>query len=115
MAAEANGLIAPRLLQTEVANGLWKKHRLGAVTLDDALDMWRRLPRYFRSLMDAEPLMPRAVTLSFEIDHAVYDCVYLALAEDRQCPFVTADLRFRNKLEGSPYARHVVHLADWRP
>ncbi len=115
LAAVGDGLIAPTLVRTEVANGLWKKHRIGAVTLENALEIWTRLPRYFRSLIETGSLMPRALALSFEMDHAIYDCIYLALAEERQCSFVTADLRFRTKLQGTPYARHVIHIADWRP
>ena len=40
LAAVGDGLIAPTLVRTEVVNGLWKKHRIGAVTLENALEIW---------------------------------------------------------------------------
>jgi predicted nucleic acid-binding protein len=57
--------------------------------------------------------------MSIEIDHAAYDCVYLALAIDNKCQFVTADERFLRKIhqggQGTLRARAVslmkaVHL-----
>ena len=33
------------------------------------------------------------------LDHAAYDCVYLALAIENNCQFVTADERFMRKLD----------------
>jgi predicted nucleic acid-binding protein len=36
--------------------------------------------------------------MSIEIDHPAYDCLYLALAVEKKCQFVTADERFLRKL-----------------
>ena len=38
--------------------------------------------------------MPRALAIAAASDHPIYDCIYLAVAEDRQLPLVTADGRF---------------------
>ena len=36
--------------------------------------------------------------IAIELKHAAYDCVYLALAAERECRFVTADESFVRKL-----------------
>ncbi len=44
------------------------------------------------------PLFEAATRLSIEIDQAAYDCLYLALAVEKRCQFVTADERLLRKL-----------------
>jgi predicted nucleic acid-binding protein len=39
-----------------------------------------------------------ATRISIEIDHPAYDCVYLDLAVEKKCPFVTTDERFLRQL-----------------
>jgi predicted nucleic acid-binding protein len=42
------------------------------------------------------PLSPRASKMSFQLDHPIYDCVYLALAERESAVFATADVKLAN-------------------
>src|SRR5260221_641265 len=72
--------------------------------LDDELiaRLKRRAVRHGRSA-EAEFLPPRllleaATRIAVELDHPAYDCLYLALASERGCRFVTADERFVRKL-----------------
>src|SRR5829696_3150702 len=44
-------------------------------------------------LVDVAPYFSRAADLSRHLGHAIFDCVYLALAEDRGVALVTADDR----------------------
>ena len=43
-------------------------------------------------------LLEAATRLAVELDHPAYDCLYLALAIENACPFVTADDQFVSKL-----------------
>jgi hypothetical protein len=43
-------------------------------------------------------LFEAATRMSIEIDHPAYDCLYVALAVEKECSFVTADERFPRKL-----------------
>jgi predicted nucleic acid-binding protein len=52
-------------------------------------------------LLPMRSLCETATRISIEVDHPAYDCLYLALAVEKQCRFVTADDRFLKKL-----ARH---------
>jgi predicted nucleic acid-binding protein len=45
------------------------------------------------ALLPSNPLMPRAFDLSSRMRIGVYDCLYVALAEQQRCRVVTADQR----------------------
>ena len=86
-------LEAPDLLLAECANILWKKTRLGDLSRRDARECLALLLRSPVTLADSRGLVGLALQLSFELNHPVYDCVYLALAVRRSVPLVTADER----------------------
>ena len=86
-------LEAPDLLLAECANILSKKTRLGDLSRRDASECLALLLRAPVTLADSRGLAGLALQLSFELNHPVYDCVYLALAVRRGVPLVTADER----------------------
>lgn len=45
-------------------------------------------------------LVMRAMQTATHIDHAVYDCLYLACAEATESALITTDQRFANKVSG---------------
>ena len=84
-------LLAPDLLSIECANILWKKVRRRELSEDEALIAARLLARADIELEPMRTLLEPAMKLALALDHAAYDCVYLALAQLRGCDFVTAD------------------------
>lgn len=94
-------LIAPELLVGECANILWKKVQRRELLKDEALLAARLLQAAELELLPMRSLFEAATRMSIEIDHPAYDCVYLALAAERKCRFVTADERFVRKLRQS--------------
>jgi len=59
-------------------------------------------------LFDTRPRLSRALDLSLERQLSLWDCVYLELALERECPVLTADLRlFRAGKGGHPFVRLV--------
>jgi predicted nucleic acid-binding protein len=100
-AAETHVAEAPFLLCSEVANALRNHHRAGRYQLDWCQQQLRRLPRLVR-LHDERPLLPFAFRLAAERDHAVYDCIYVAMAIERAMPLITADRKLARKFEGLP-------------
>jgi predicted nucleic acid-binding protein len=86
-------LVIPDLLLIEVANVLWKLTRLRQIAATDASNLMGLLSKAVHRIEPSVPLLPRALALSLSIDHTVYDCVYLALAEREQLPVVTDDRR----------------------
>ena len=84
-------VIAPPVLRAEVANALRQFVRRGVVTARDSADL-------LDSLLDivaiGEPptLYARSLRMAHEFDlGAVYDALYLALAESENCEVWTAD------------------------
>jgi predicted nucleic acid-binding protein len=55
------------------------------------------------------------VAISRALDHPVYDCFYLALAEDRHATLVTADGRLLNRLQDTQWAPLAVDLHTLPP
>ena len=99
--ADARSAEAPYLLCSEVANGLRNYHRAGLHELEWCQNQLRLLPRLVR-LHDERPLLPLAFRLAAERDHAVYDCIYVAMAIDMGKPLITADRKLARKFGGLP-------------
>jgi predicted nucleic acid-binding protein len=91
-------LSAPELLIPECANILWKKTQRGEMTKETALLAARLLERAEIELCPTRMLLEPATRLAIELDHSAYDCLYLALAVERGCQFVTADERIIRKI-----------------
>jgi len=95
-------LIAPELLVAECANILWKKVQRYELSNDEAFLAARLLQAADIEFVSSRPLLETATRLAIELDHPAYDCLYLALAVDRACRFVTADERFVRKVGERP-------------
>ncbi|MEA3069039.1 MAG: hypothetical protein QOD29_485, partial [Alphaproteobacteria bacterium] len=91
-------LIAPDLLIAESANILWKKVQRRELVKQEALIAARLLQGADIELLPMRSLCETATRISIEVNHPAYDCLYLALAVEKQCRFVTADDRFLKKL-----------------
>ncbi len=84
-------LEAPDLLWIECANILWKKVRLGDLRRLDAFECLKLLLEAPVVLAAGRELLEPALRLSLELEHPVYDCLYVALAQRRNVPLITAD------------------------
>ena len=59
-------------------------------------------------LVPAAALIPRAIDVSSQMRIGVYDCVYIALAEQEKCEFITADDKLVNNVRQQfPFVRHL--------
>jgi predicted nucleic acid-binding protein len=91
-------LIAPELLVVECANILWKKVQRDELTRQEALLAARLLQASEVELRPTRAVLEAATRIAIDVDHPAYDCLYLALAVENECRFVTADERFLRKL-----------------
>ena len=86
-------LLAPALLEFEVANGLVMAKRRGRVGDDDA----RKAMDGFRDLgiglYPLSPLLSKVLILCERCHVSAYDAAYVALADDLKIHLVTADRR----------------------
>ena len=103
-------LLAPDLLVPEVSNAAWRKVRLGESHPAQAQQIADRLRRGVLALRPTAPLASRALELALALDHPVYDCFYLALAEVEQVGLVTADRRLESRLRDTSWQATVRSL-----
>jgi len=108
-------LIAPDFLIAEVCNAAWRSARLGRISQVQVVEIATSLPRAFDAFFSAAALAPRAVAIAGQLDHPVYDCLYLALAEAEQARFVTADVQFLDKLRATTWEPWAIGLAEYTP
>jgi predicted nucleic acid-binding protein len=108
-------LFAPDLLLLECGNIIWKKVRLGELARADGDAALAALRSGPIRLLDTTPLVEQALQLAHEIQHPVYDCVYLASAEAVDAIVVTADRRFFEQCWSSKMGGRIAWLADRGP
>jgi predicted nucleic acid-binding protein len=108
-------LLAPELLVAECANILWKKVQRDELSKEEALLAARLLQAAEIELLPTRSLLEAATRFAIELEHPAYDCLYLALAIESGCRFVTADQRFLRKLgdrRRSRFRSKVVTLSE---
>lgn len=105
-------LIAPDLIIAECANILWKKVRRSELSAEEATFAGRLLTNADIALVSNRPLMDAAIEIAVLLDHPAYDCMYLALAEQNDLKFVTADARLIAK--GRTFDRFRGRFAELR-
>jgi predicted nucleic acid-binding protein len=105
-------LCAPDLLLVETASIAWKKAILHEISVEHATIIVSSMPEYVPLLYPSSTLIERALRIALSLNHPVYDCLYLACAEEAQGIMVTADRRLCAKLQGTDFERSVRHLAE---
>ena len=107
---KGRSLIAPDIVLVETANVLWRKVRMGTLETRQALEGLEFIGQAFERIVPATDLVARALQLALELDHPVYDCLYLACAEPDRLEILTADERLVTKI-GSSSSHRLVRLA----
>ena len=108
-------LYVPRLLAAESGNALGSKVHSNELLPSEVPTLLGLVLAMPLNWADDETLVADALRLAVDLDHPIYDCVYLALAYRVGGILVTADTRFANKAVGTVYAGHVVLLGDFEP
>ena len=92
-------LIAPDIFAVEVANSLTRAERKKIIQPPQGTQRMLHVMRFPPDLHSFLPLLPRALAISSAMRVAVYDCLYIALAEQEGCELVTADAKMVNALQ----------------
>jgi predicted nucleic acid-binding protein len=91
-------LTAPDLVVAEVGNLLWKRSiKLKDISQSQADQMYGAFLAIGLPLCPSVSIAASAFKLSIEREHPIYDMLYIALAEENGCKFVTADEKLFNK------------------
>lgn len=108
-------LVAPELVVAEVCNGSWIAHRRHEITAAQQGRIAADVACVFDRLESLAPYSSRAAAIARELDHAAYDCFYLALSEALDAPLVTADRRLLARIAATPFAARTLGLGDYTP
>jgi predicted nucleic acid-binding protein len=86
-------LIAPELVYAEIGNAIWKRVVRRELSTADATEALGAAAGVYATLIPIGELAVRAIEIAVDLQHPIYDCFYLALAERERCAMVTADKR----------------------
>lgn len=94
---KANILIAPDFLLLELGNVLRKYHHFAQLDAHDVFEYIAITRDIIRYWIPDKFLLERALELSIDFNHAIYDCLFLSLAEFYEVPIWTLDEKLRLK------------------
>ena len=94
----------------EIGNALWSHIHSGHADYRDVEPLIGYLRNLNLETRQIDRFVDRALEMASLIDHPIYDCIYLAMAEDYDVPLVTADKRFVLALRRSDLANADVRL-----
>jgi predicted nucleic acid-binding protein len=94
-------LLSPDIFTVEASHALTRAERQLRIPVGQArlllLDILTTPPRVF----PFQPLLLRAIDVSSSLRVGVYDCIYVALAEQEKCELVTADATMVRALQAT--------------
>jgi predicted nucleic acid-binding protein len=100
-------ILVPDVFWGEVSAALVRKVRLRLRSRDDAFAAYGLLRRLVEYTVASEPLGAIAIALSLDLEHPVYDCLFLAAAIAHQAPLLTADSALCAKAVEAGLGEHI--------
>jgi predicted nucleic acid-binding protein len=102
-------LIAPDILLAEFTSSIAKLHRRKLLSTLAAHDAYAFMLQCAPELYETRTRLRRALVLSLEYHLSLWDCIYLALAEEFDCPVLTSDMRLVRGTQGRHPSIRFVH------
>ena len=103
-------LHAPDFLVVELANVAWKKAKRQEITRQQAEQISTACLDGVPVLHASSALVERATRIALDLDHPVYDCIYIACAEAVGGVLVTADEKMMRTAENTKFQRLIESL-----
>ncbi len=103
-------VVAPDLIIPEIANAFWKYVTFDGGSIEKANAAIAESASLFNEIIPSVELKDRAFSIAMELQHPIYDCFYLALAEQRNCQLVTADRRLVRRCARTRFAKRLKPL-----
>jgi predicted nucleic acid-binding protein len=91
-------IAVPDLFWPEIGNVLWKSIRTGLISEKDATVALSSLGSESLLTVPSVPLISEALKIAVQYQRTVYDCMYVALAQQTRCALITADEKLVNAL-----------------
>ncbi len=97
--ASENTLVAPNFLKLEIINVLRKYHFLKSIPIE----ILEKYEQFTFELVDVFvpdfELLDAAKRFSYHLNHPIYDCIFLALADETKDTFCSYDQKLLKKAE----------------
>ena len=106
-------LIAPDWVLIETGSAIWGKAMRSEIRVTDIPKLMRTLPEFFQSLHSSLDLLDDGLRIAVELQHHVYDCLYLALALRVGQTMLTADKGFAASARRAGLEQHI-KLLSWK-
>ena len=94
-------LLAPDVFLPEIGNAVVYAELSGRIKVGEAAILLRDMLNAAPAMHSSAAVLVRAMELALTTKHAVYDCLYVALAEREGCELVTADGKLLKGLQSS--------------
>jgi predicted nucleic acid-binding protein len=99
-------LLSPDFFPLEVLHALTKAERQNRINPTEASTFWLDLMTTCPVLYPSLPLASRACAIAAKARIGIYDCLYVALAEQEKCELATADDKLVKNLQAQfPFIR----------
>lgn len=95
-------LISPDVFVAEVAHALTRAERKRVLEQGEASDGMADILAFAPVFYSSLDLISQAIDLASKTRSSVYDCLYVALAEQEGCEFATADAKLLRNLASAP-------------
>ena len=82
------------------------------MSADDSIRIVPLVKRSGISIISTDLLLVEALELAGELDHSIYDCIYVASMNLLSARFITWDKKLHAKLAGSRFAGQVYLLSE---
>lgn len=92
-----HSFIAPSIIELELINVLRKYHYFNGISIDIIEQYYQIATNLIYKFYNIESLIKLSKQLSFELNHPIYDCVYLALAMELDMSFCSLDSKLIKK------------------
>ena len=89
-------LLVPEFCRLECTNVLWKQVRFQGMPADVAEGLLVQLIALPLTVMAIQHLMPQSLQIGLRYELAIYDSIYIAMAERLNCELITIDRRQAN-------------------
>jgi predicted nucleic acid-binding protein len=92
-----NTLFAPNFAKVETLNILRKYHTLKHIPMPIVDNFYNDYINLIDVFVPDNDILHSAKTISFTINHPIYDCLFLALSQEYSLPFISADKKLVQK------------------
>jgi len=111
---EKHDLHVPELILPEFSSIIWKKVKRGEMIEENANRIVAAISTRKWSIHPHQQIIVSAYAGANATGQTVYDWMYLALAISLSCEFVTADEKFYNALQNTPFKSNLKWIGDFK-